>query len=259
MRCVAIGSSAEAGSSISSTFGRTASARAMHSRCCCPPESAMRRLVQPVLHFVPDRRGSQALLDALDQLALRLDQAVDAQAVRDVLEDRLRERVRLLEHHPDAPPQPDDVEARVVDVDAVDEHGALDARARDDVVHPVQRAEERALAAARRADERRDEIRAELDRDVVQRLLRAVVEVHAADVDLDRRPAAVGSDGRVCFASAGIAGAGVVLITCASVGGHPEQRTLMAGHTKSHGVRATWPNGMPRPVSPRFQRCKFRG
>jgi hypothetical protein len=41
MRCVAIGSSAEAGSSISSTFGRTASARAMHSRCCWPPESAI--------------------------------------------------------------------------------------------------------------------------------------------------------------------------------------------------------------------------
>src|SRR6476661_5089273 len=70
--------------------------------------------------------------------------------------------------------------------------------------------------------------------------------------------AAVGSDGRVIFASAGIAGAGVVLITCASVGGHPEQRTLLAGHTTSHGVQATWRNGTPRPVSPRFQRCKFR-
>ena len=34
------GSSADAGSSISSTFGRTASARAMHSRCCWPPDSA---------------------------------------------------------------------------------------------------------------------------------------------------------------------------------------------------------------------------
>ena len=39
MRCVAIGSSADAGSSISRISGSTASARAMQSRCCWPPES----------------------------------------------------------------------------------------------------------------------------------------------------------------------------------------------------------------------------
>ena len=38
MRAVAIGSSAEHGSSISSTSGSTAIARAMHSRCCWPPD-----------------------------------------------------------------------------------------------------------------------------------------------------------------------------------------------------------------------------
>src|SRR5882762_2353036 len=36
---VAIGSRAEQGSSIRSTSGSTAIARAMHRRCCCPPES----------------------------------------------------------------------------------------------------------------------------------------------------------------------------------------------------------------------------
>ena len=36
---VEIGSSAEHGSSISSTCGCTAIARAMHSRCCWPPDS----------------------------------------------------------------------------------------------------------------------------------------------------------------------------------------------------------------------------
>ena len=41
MREVEAGSSAEAGSSISKTSGFVASARAMHSRCCCPPESAI--------------------------------------------------------------------------------------------------------------------------------------------------------------------------------------------------------------------------
>ena len=35
---VAIGSSAEHGSSIKSTSGSTASARAMHRRCCWPPD-----------------------------------------------------------------------------------------------------------------------------------------------------------------------------------------------------------------------------
>ena len=38
---VEIGSSAEVGSSSSSTSGFTATARAMHRRCCWPPESAM--------------------------------------------------------------------------------------------------------------------------------------------------------------------------------------------------------------------------
>ena len=37
---VEVGSSAEHGSSISSTSGSTASDRAMHSRCCWPPDSA---------------------------------------------------------------------------------------------------------------------------------------------------------------------------------------------------------------------------
>ena len=36
---VAMGSSDEHGSSMSSTSGSTASARAMHNRCCCPPDS----------------------------------------------------------------------------------------------------------------------------------------------------------------------------------------------------------------------------
>ena len=40
IRRVEVGSSAEHGSSISSTSGSTASARAMHSRCCWPPDSA---------------------------------------------------------------------------------------------------------------------------------------------------------------------------------------------------------------------------
>ena len=40
MLAVAIGSSAEAGSSSRITSGSIAIARAMQSRCCCPPERA---------------------------------------------------------------------------------------------------------------------------------------------------------------------------------------------------------------------------
>ena len=127
-----------------------------------------RRGVQPVADLVPERRRLQAGLDPAAQVVARRRQAVDAQAVGDVLEDRLRERVRLLEHHADAPPQGDDVDARRVDVLAVDEDRAFDPGARDDVVHPVQRPEERGLAAARRADERRHLVRMNLEVDALE-------------------------------------------------------------------------------------------
>ena len=39
--CVEMGSRAEAGSSSSKTSGFTATARAMHRRCCCPPDRAV--------------------------------------------------------------------------------------------------------------------------------------------------------------------------------------------------------------------------
>ena len=81
MREVEIGSSAEAGSSIRITSGSTASARAMQSRCCWPPErpsafsfsrsltssqSAACRSVRSTrsssLSFIPRMRGPKAML-----------------------------------------------------------------------------------------------------------------------------------------------------------------------------------------------------
>ena len=154
MRCVAIGSSAEAGSSISRISGSDGQRARDAQPLLLAARERQRRLVQPVLDLVPERGLPQALLDALVQLGLAAGHAVDAQAVGDVLEDRLRERVRLLEHHADPAAQraPRRRRARRCRL-AVDQHRALDAGARDDVVHPVQRAQERALAAARRPDE----------------------------------------------------------------------------------------------------------
>ena len=81
MRPVEIGSSAEHGSSISSTSGSVASARAMHRRCCWPPDmpkalvfrrsfvsshSAARRRADSTISsmspFIPITRGPKAML-----------------------------------------------------------------------------------------------------------------------------------------------------------------------------------------------------
>ena len=79
----------------------------------------------------------------------------------------------------------DDVGARRVDVLAIDLDQSLDPGPGDDVVHPVERAQERALAASRRADEGRDDVGAQLDGDVLEGALLSVVEVQVVDVDLD--------------------------------------------------------------------------
>ena len=66
---------------------------------------------------------------------------------------------------------------------AVEEHLALDPHAVDEVVHAVQAAQERGLAAAGGPDERRDPPRQDVQVDVVERLLLAVEEVELLDLD----------------------------------------------------------------------------
>jgi len=68
IREVAIGSSAEAGSSISTTSGSTAMVRAMHSPCACPPDRLSPRVLQPVLDLIPQRSLAQRPLDDLIEL-----------------------------------------------------------------------------------------------------------------------------------------------------------------------------------------------
>ena len=60
---VAIGSSAEQGSSIRITSGSTASERAMHSRCCWPPESPAPGSCEAILDLVPQPGAAQRRLD----------------------------------------------------------------------------------------------------------------------------------------------------------------------------------------------------
>ena len=180
MRCVAIGSSADAGSSISRISGWIASARAMQSRCCWPPDKRQRRLVQPILDLVPERGRLQALLDARRA-------APTASRARPLMRRPyatfskidLGNGLDFWNTIPTRRRSAHDVAPGAIDVAAVDQHLAFDARARDDVVHPVQRAQERALAAAGRPDECGDDVRLDADRDVLERALRAVVEIQA--------------------------------------------------------------------------------
>src|SRR5204863_5805973 len=65
-------------------------------------------------------RSDRALLDASAEILARSRHAVDAQAIRDVVENRFRKRVGFLKHHPDAAPQIDDVQGCGVDVAIVD-------------------------------------------------------------------------------------------------------------------------------------------
>ena len=68
----------------------------------------------------------------------------------------MAERVGLLEHHADVAAHHHRVDRLGVDVLAVELHVALEAEHRDQVVHPVEAAQHRALAAARGADEAGD-------------------------------------------------------------------------------------------------------
>ena len=92
------GSSAEVGSSSSSTLGLGAIARAIATRCCWPPDRCRGK-----------RIGAMAEADAFEQFARRAGRhrprnAVDpAQRAGDVLlRGQMAEQIELLEHHADA-------------------------------------------------------------------------------------------------------------------------------------------------------------
>src|SRR5690606_29253266 len=120
-------------------------------------------LVEAVADLVPERRLAQRALDEGVQVS---PVAVDARPESDVFVDRLRERIRPLEDHPDATPDLDGVHAGRVQVRPAVADRALDPRAGDQVVHPVEAAEQRALPAPRGADEGDDAVLGDPDRDV---------------------------------------------------------------------------------------------
>ena len=146
---------------------------------------AERALVEPILHLVPERGGAQAPLhDALE--VVLVSDPEDARPVRDVLEDGLGERVRLLKDHAHPLAQLGHVQARVVDVGAADADAALDPDAVDEIVHAVQAAEQRGLAAAGRPDVGGDAMLGHGHGHVLERELGAVPEGQVLDLDHGR-------------------------------------------------------------------------
>ena len=175
---VATGSRAEQGSSISSTSGSTAIARAMQSRCCWPPErpepGLSRRSLTSSQRWAPrsERSTTPSFSDLLDAAGVEVEPGGDV-----VVDRHRRERVRLLEDHPDQAADLDRVDPGAVDVLAVEGDLALDAGPRGQLVHAVERAQEGRLAAAGGADQRRHLVRLDRHRHVFDRLEVAVEEV----------------------------------------------------------------------------------
>ncbi len=110
-------------------------ARAMHRRCCCPPESASPERLQDVLDLVPQGGLAQGAFDQIVHVSLI---AVNACSPGDVLVNRLRKRVGLLEDHPDALADCHRIHAAGVQVFSIKEHLALCMRAGDQLIHAVE-------------------------------------------------------------------------------------------------------------------------
>ena len=135
-------------------------------------------LVQPVGDLLPQPGAAQRRFDLRRKRGLGARLAPvrgQAQAGGDVVEHRhRRERVGLLEDHPDRAAHRDDVDRRVVHVELVQQHASLGAGAGDLLVHAVDAAHHRRLATARRSDDRRDLVGAELEVDPLDLLGLAV-------------------------------------------------------------------------------------
>jgi hypothetical protein len=74
--------------------------RAMHSRCCWPPDRLLPLWVSLSPHLFPQRSLGQRPFDALVHFAAA-KVFVQPHAERNVVVDRHRERRRFLEHHAD--------------------------------------------------------------------------------------------------------------------------------------------------------------
>src|SRR4029077_8948189 len=91
-------------------------------------------------------------LDPLREIVLHPEHL---QTPGDVVEDRLWERVRTLEDHADRPAHRDGIDAAPADVLTLEPDRSVHLEAGNEVVHPVQAADEGVFSPARMTDHRR--------------------------------------------------------------------------------------------------------
>ena len=134
-----------------------------HKALLLAARERQRAFAQTVLHLLPQRRAPQRALNDVVDVAVEPERA---RAERDVVEDRLRERVGPLEDEADARAHRYRVDIPPIEIDAPVTHVARNAAAGHEVVQAVQATEQRALAGAGRADERDDRAARDRERDV---------------------------------------------------------------------------------------------
>ena len=115
--------------------------------------------------------GRQAAFHHLIEIGLAVGQAMDARAIGDIVIDRFRERIRLLEHHSDSGPKQHRIDLRIIYVGPVDFDPPRHAADIDRIVHPVDTAQECRFAATRGSDKSHDLPSRNIDRYVEKRLL----------------------------------------------------------------------------------------
>ena len=141
-------------------------ARNAHPLLLPARQTRARLLLQLVLHLFPQRRRLQAALHRLVQNRL-VAEPIQLQPARHIVVDRHgRKRVWPLKDHPHAAAN---VHRRgvLVDVQIAHLHHARRPRNRVGLVHPVQAAHKRALAAARRPNQRRRVVGGNIQIDVL--------------------------------------------------------------------------------------------
>ena len=165
MRAVAIGSSARARFVHQDHVGAHGDASGDAQPLLLTARQAECGTLEAVLHLLPQGGPAQRRLDDVVEFVTLLD-AVEARAEGEVVVDRFRERVRLLEDHADPAPHLDRIDVGSIQVDAVVQDRALDPRRLDEVVHPVEAPQHGRLAAAGGSDEGGDLVLADGEVDV---------------------------------------------------------------------------------------------
>src|SRR3954452_846879 len=120
--------------------------------------------------------------DGVEVLAAR--SATEPKAGGDVVEDRhRRKRIRALEDHPDRAADRHNIDVVAIKRGVIEQDLSLDTTARNLLVHPVDRAHKRRLAAAGRSDDGGDLVGREVEVDALHRLVVAVKALQAAQRD----------------------------------------------------------------------------